>query len=261
MDTMELLKKARAGDREARNQLVEENIGLVWNIVKRFSGRGYDAEDIFQIGCIGLIKAIDHFDMSFQVKFSTYAVPMITGQIKRFLRDDGMIKVSRTLKENGWKISKAEEELRQKLGRNATIDEIAAMTELEPEDIVLAMEANREVGTIDRTIGEEDGKEIQLVDQIVQNPGSGIGRLTGRTDRCMDKETDLEKEKVLDRMLIHQLIRNLDTRERQLIEYRYFQEMTQTEVAKMLGISQVQVSRLEKKILMRMRKEACLDCY
>ncbi len=259
MDTMELLKKARAGDREARNQLVEENVGLVWNIVKRFSGRGYETEDIFQIGCIGLIKAIDHFDMSFQVKFSTYAVPMITGQIKRFLRDDGMIKVSRTLKENGWKISKAEEDLRQQYGRSATIDEIAAYTELEPGEIVLAMEANREVGTIDRTIGEEDGKEIHLVDQVVQSPESGMGQLTGKMDRYMSGDKDPEKEKVLDHMLLHQLIRGLDERERQLIEYRYFQEMTQIEVAKKLGISQVQVSRLEKKILLSMRKKACLD--
>ena len=113
MESMELLKKARAGDREARNQLVEENVGLVWSIVKRFTGRGYDKEDIFQIGCIGLIKAIDHFNLQYQVKFSTYAVPMITGEIKRFLRDDGMIKVSRTLKENGWKIKKAAEALNQ----------------------------------------------------------------------------------------------------------------------------------------------------
>ncbi len=124
MDRMELLTEAHAGNRNARNQMVEENIGLVWNIVKRFAGRGYDQEDIFQIGCIGLIKAIDHFDMSYQVKFSTYAVPMITGEIKRFLRDDGMIKVSRTIKENGYKVKRAAESLSQQLGRNATIDEI-----------------------------------------------------------------------------------------------------------------------------------------
>lgn len=259
METMELLKKARAGDQEARNQLVEENIGLVWNIVKRFSGRGYEKEDIFQIGCIGLIKAIDHFDLSFQVKFSTYAVPMITGQIKRFLRDDGMIKVSRTLKENGWKISKAEEELRQQYGRSASIDEIAAYTELDPGDIVLAMEANREVGTIDRTIGEEDGKEIPLVDQVVQSPGSGIGYLTGKSDRGTFRGSDPEKEKLLDHMLLKQLIHGLGERERQLIEYRYFEDMTQTEVAKIMGISQVQVSRLEKKILLGMRREAGMD--
>lgn len=258
METMELLKKARAGDREARNLLVEENIGLVWNIVKRFTGRGYEAEDIFQIGCIGLIKAIDHFDTSFEVKFSTYAVPMITGQIKRFLRDDGMIKVSRTLKENGWKIRKAEENLRQKYGRTATIDEIAAATELEPGEIVLAMEANREVGTIDRSIRPEEGKEINLVDQIVQSEGCPIGRLMGAGDQTFS-EKDQEKEQVLDHLLLRQLLQGLDERDKQLIEYRYFQEMTQTEVAKKLGISQVQVSRLEKKILRSMRQEACLD--
>jgi len=145
MDIMELLKKARAGDKEARNKIVEENVGLVWNIVKRFSGRGYDVDDIFQIGCIGLIKSIDNFDMQFGVKFSTYAVHMITGEIKRFLRDDGMIKVSRTIKENGWKVKKAADLLGQELGRTATIKEIAAVTELAPEDIVLALEANSEV--------------------------------------------------------------------------------------------------------------------
>lgn len=259
METMELLNEAHAGNRAARDQLVEENIGLVWNIVKRFSGRGYEAEDIFQIGCIGLLKAIDHFDMAYQVKFSTYAVPMITGQIKRFLRDDGMIKVSRTLKENGWKISKAEEELRQKYGRTATIDEIAAVTELEPEEIVLALEANREVGTIDRNIGDEEGKEIPMVDQVVQDAGDGIGHVVGKSERYSVCAMDAEKEKILDHMLLHQLIQELGEKERQLIEYRYFQNMTQTEVAKCLGISQVQVSRMEKKILLSMRKKARLE--
>lgn len=261
METMELLKKARAGDRESRNQLVEENIGLVWNIVKRFGGRGYDAEDLFQIGCIGLIKAIDHFDMSFQVKFSTYAVPMITGEIKRFLRDDGMIKVSRTLKENGWKISRAAEHLGQQLGRAATIDEIAAVTELEPGEIVLAMEANREVGTIDRVIRPAEGKEMNLIDQIVQPEGSAIGYLkgggaeSGKLNAAGAAE-DSEKESLLNHMLLRQLLHGLGERERQLIEYRYYQDMTQTEVAKRMGISQVQVSRLEKKILKGMREEA-----
>ena len=183
MDTLELLKKARSGDRVARNQLVEQNVGLVWNIVKRFHGRGYEADDIFQIGCIGLIKAIDHFDLSYDVKFSTYAVPMITGQIKRFLRDDGMIKVSRTLKENGWKIHQAGERLHHELGRSATVDEIAAATELEREEIVMALEANREVGTIDRMLYQESGKEMQLIDQVVQMPGNRIGSLVSGYDR------------------------------------------------------------------------------
>ncbi|MCH5267154.1 MAG: SigB/SigF/SigG family RNA polymerase sigma factor [Lachnospiraceae bacterium] len=259
MDTMELLKKSRDGDREARNQLVEENIGLVWNIVKRFIGRGYEAEDIFQIGCIGLIKAIDHFDFSYDVKFSTYAVPMITGQIKRFLRDDGMIKVSRTLKENGWKVSQAQEALRQELGRNATVDEIAAATELEPGEIVLAMEANREVGTIDRTLYQEGGKELPLIEQVVQMPGNYVGQVVGGEASVNIDERDPEKEEVLNHMLIKQLLQGLGERERQLIEYRYFEEMTQSEVAKKLNISQVQVSRLEKKILLQMRKEARLN--
>lgn len=259
MDTMELLKKSRDGDRDARNRLVEENVGLVWNIVKRFMGRGYEAEDIFQIGCIGLIKAIDHFDLNYDVKFSTYAVPMITGQIKRFLRDDGMIKVSRTLKENGWRVSQAQEHLRQKLGRSATVDEIAAATELEPGEIVLAMEANREVVSVDRAVYQEEGKETQLVEQVVQMPGSTIGHVVGRETAGGVDCRDREKEEVLNHMLIKQLLQGLEERERQLIEYRYFEDMTQSEVAKKLNISQVQVSRLEKKILLRMRREARLS--
>ncbi len=259
MDGMELLKKARAGDREARNQMVEENIGLVWNIVKRFAGRGYDQEDIFQIGCIGLIKAIDHFDTSYQVKFSTYAVPMIAGEIKRFLRDDGMIKVSRTLKENGWKIKRAADHLSQQLGRNATIDEIAAATELTAEEIVLAMEANSEVDSIYRTVYQSEGKDITMIDQVIQPDGSGIGYAgTGSTEygglvNQNGALLDMEKEKLLDRMLIRQLLDELEEKERTLIECRYFRDMTQTQVAKYLGISQVQVSRLEKKILRQMR--------
>ena len=248
MDTLELLKKARSGDRVARNQLVEQNVGLVWNIVKRFHGRGYEADDIFQIGCIGLIKAIDHFDLSYDVKFSTYAVPMITGQIKRFLRDDGMIKVSRTLKENGWKIHQAGERLHH---------EFAAATELEREEIVMALEANREVGTIDRMLYQESGKEMQLIDQVVQMPGNRIGSLVSGQDMT-GVLNDSEKERVLDHMLVKQLLESLEERERRLIEYRYFDDMTQSQVAEKLHISQVQVSRLEKKILLKLRGESGL---
>lgn len=241
MDVMELLKKARAGDREARNQVVEENVGLVWNIVKRFVGRGYEKEDIFQIGCIGLIKAIDHFDMNYNVKFSTYAVPMITGEIKRFLRDDGMIKVSRTLKENGWKIKTAADHLSQELGRNATIQEIAAATELTQEEIVLAMEANSEVDSIYKTVYQSEGKDISMIDQIP------------------DSMQDTKKEQVLDHMLLEYLMGQLNEKERKLIQYRYYHDMTQSQVAKCMGISQVQVSRLEKKILKGMRMQAYCD--
>ncbi|MCD7825684.1 MAG: SigF/SigG family RNA polymerase sporulation sigma factor [Clostridiaceae bacterium] len=243
MDFIDLLEKARAGSREARNQLVEENTGLVWSIVKRFAGRGYDQEDIFQIGCIGLIKAIDHFDTGFDVKFSTYAVPMITGEIRRFLRDDGMIKVSRTLKENGWKVNRAAQNLSQELGRNATIDEIAVATELTREEIVMAMEANHEVDSIYRVIYQSDGRDISIIDYAAA--------------ACMGAE-DQETEALLDHMLLRQLLDGLEEEERRLIEYRYFHDMTQTQVAKCLGISQVQVSRLEKKILQRMRKQAKL---
>lgn len=262
MDVMELLTKARAGNREARNQIVEENIGLVWNIVKRFTGRGYDQEDIFQIGCIGLIKAIDHFDMSYQVKFSTYAVPMITGEIKRFLRDDGMIKVSRTIKENGYKVKRVAESLSQKLGRNATIDEIAAATELTTEEIVLAMEAGSEVDSIYRTVYQSEGKDITMVDQIVKTNGGAIGYAgTNSTEAggLVNKNgalLDVEKEEVVNHMLLRQLLNELGDKERKLIEYRYFHDMTQTQVAKCLGISQVQVSRLEKKILRQMRERS-----
>lgn len=258
MDGMELLKKARAGDREARNQLVEQNMGLVWSIVRRFQGRGYEAEDIFQIGCIGLIKAIDHFDLQYEVKFSTYAVPVITGQIKRFLRDDGMIRVSRTLKENGWKINCAKEKLHQELGRSATMEELAAATELELGEIVLAMEANREVGTIDRSYGMEEGKEMPMIDQVVAMRGSSVGKMAGNAADGSVENSDEEKEQVLDRMLLRQLLQGLGKRERKIIECRYFENMTQSQVAKLLHISQVQVSRLEKKILLQMRKEARL---
>ncbi|CDB89510.1 rNA polymerase sigma factor [Clostridium sp. CAG:253] len=234
-----LLKKARAGDREARSEIVQKNLGLVWNVVRRFNGRGYEADDIFQIGCIGLIKAIDNFDMSFNVCFSTYAVPMIMGEIKRFMRDDGMIKVSRTLKENGWKIKQASEKLSHEYGRNATISEIAQVTELSEEDIVLALDANVEVDSLYKNVYRDDGREVMLVDQLVA------------------KETacDLEKEKVINHILIDNLIKKLKGREKKLIEYRYFKEMTQTQIADKLGISQVQVSRLEKKILKKMYME------
>lgn len=264
MDVMELLQKAQNGDRQSRNQVVEENIGLVWSIVKRFTGRGYDQEDIFQIGCIGLIKAIDHFDMKYNVKFSTYAVPMITGEIKRFLRDDGMIKVSRTLKEHNYKIRRAADKLCQENGRNATLEEVAAATELTREEIVLAMEANSEVDSIYRTIFQSEGRDISMVDQVIFDRTSNLG-YAGNPNQASSQVLDgngammdNEKEEVLNHMLLHQLLEELDDKSRALIEYRYFHEMTQTQVAKQMGISQVQVSRMEKKILKEMRKKAAL---
>ena len=237
-ETAVLIERSQAGDKEAREVLIEENLGLVRHIVKRFIGRGYDAEDLFQIGCIGLIKAIDKFDLQFGVRFSTYAVPMIQGEIK----------VSRTLKENGWKIKQAAEKLSQIYGREATLQEISAQTELTIEEIVMALDANVEVESIYKSVYQSDGNEIYLVDQVVEN-GAGC---TAGVNRAGE---DTEKEKILNHMLLEQLLGTLSETERQLIGMRYFQDKTQMEVAKCLGISQVQVSRMEKRILLRLRRE------
>lgn len=235
----ELIGKAQKGDKEARELLIEKNLGLVHHIVKRFLGRGYEAEDLFQTGTIGLMKAIDKFDLSYDVKFSTYAVPMIAGEIKRFLRDDGIVKVSRTLKENGWKVRQAAEAVAKKYGRDATIQEVAQLTGMASEDIVMAMESGVEVESIYRTVYQSDGNEIMLVDRL---PAEGD-----------------ENEKVLNRMMLGQLLSELGAKERELINLRYFEDKTQVEVAKRLGISQVQVSRMEKKILLAMRQKITGD--
>lgn len=230
-----LIARSQAGDKAAREALIEKNLGLVHHIVRRFLGRGYDAEDLFQIGAIGLMKAIDKFDLAYDVKFSTYAVPMISGEIKRFLRDDGIVKVSRTLKENGWKIRQAAEQIYHERGRDATLEEIAEATGIAREDIIMAMEANVEVESIYKSVYQSDGNEIYLVDKLPE------------------KKDD--NEKLLNHMLLEQLIGELGEEERMLIRLRYFQDKTQVEVAKNLGISQVQVSRMEKKILIRMREK------
>ena len=235
-----LIARAQEGDREAREVLIEKNLGLVHHIVKRFAGRGYEMEDLFQIGTIGLIKAIDKFDLSYEVQFSTYAVPMITGEIKRFLRDDGPIRISRTLKENGWKVKQAAQKLAHSLGRDPSLEEIAAETGMEREDVVLAMEAGVEVESIYKTVYQSDGNEIQLLDKVAAGGGSGVWE-------------DGEKDRLLNHMLLEQLLEELPEADRDLIRMRYFENMTQSEVAKNLGISQVQVSRLEKKILLSMR--------
>lgn len=260
-ETAALIARSQAGDKKAREILVEKNLGLVHHIVKRFLGRGIDAEDLFQIGSIGLMKAIDKFDLSYDVRFSTYAVPMIQGEIKRFLRDDGMVKVSRTLKENGWKVRQSMDRLSQKLGREATMDELAKDTGLSPEDIVMAMEANIEVESIYRSVFQSDGNEVYLVDQVVAGGRAkgGIGQTaaggSGIDSYGMGDGQDPEKERLLNHMLLEQLIGALDEKERELIELRYFQDKTQMEVAKRLRISQVQVSRMEKRILLRMREK------
>lgn len=234
--TKELIALAGDGSREARDMLVLENMGLVYSIARRYLGRGYEMEDLVQIGTIGLIKAIDKFDLEKEVMFSTYAVPMISGEIKRFIRDDGIIKVSRTIKENSWKISRAKEELFQKMGREATANEIAEATGILPEDIVIAMDASKDVESIYQTVYQSDGNQIYVID-----------KLSASTE-------DVCHEKIINHMLLEDAMNNLDDNEKTLIEMRYFQDKTQFEVANTLGISQVQVSRMEKKILLRMRK-------
>ncbi len=236
----ELIEQAQSGDKTARDRLVSENLGLVHSIVKRFEHRGREREELFQIGCIGLIKAIDHFDLSLNLAFSTYAVPLIMGEIRRFLRDDGMVKVSRTLKENGYKISRARELLNGELGREPTLMELSVLTELTVEDIVAAMEANREVESIYQPVCGSDGDEMLLADQI------------GTGDGCFEEP---EKEAVLNTIVVEQLLRLLTEQEQQLIRLRYFENKTQCEVAGLLSMTQVQVSRMERKILLRLREK------
>ena len=234
METIELIKRSRAGDKLAREQVIKANMPLVYSIVKRFAGRGYDAEDLSQIGAIGLIKAVDNFNVNFEVKFSTYAVPVISGEIKRFLRDDGMFKVSRTLKENGIRIKRAAEMLAIQLGRDATLEELSAATELAREDIVMALEAGSEVESLHKTVFQKEGSEILLMDKIPSKKN--------------------ESEHIVNQILLEQLLGELGEKERKLIELRYFEDKTQTQTAKLLDMSQVQVSRLEKKIIGSMRK-------
>lgn len=232
--TIALIQKSHEGDKVAREQLVEENVGLIWCVVKRFYGRGLENEDLFQIGSIGLLKAIDKFDLSYDVKFSTYAVPMISGEIKRFLRDDGMIKVSRTLKELSYKIFQTREKLLDLLGREPTIEELAEKMQIDKEEIVEALEAGSEVESIYKPIHQKEGNEIRLMDKL--------------------EEKEHREEKILDHMLLQQLLGTLEKEERTLIYMRYFQDKTQSQVGKELGISQVQVSRMEKKIMENLRK-------
>lgn len=240
LDRAELIKRAQEGDKTALDRMISENLGLVHSIVRRFENRGGDREELFQTGCIGLIKAIENFDLSLQLAFSTYAVPMIMGEIRRFLRDDGMVKVSRTLKENGYKISKARDLLVNELGREPSLLEIEALTELSREEIVMAMEANREVESIYQPVSGIDGDEVLLLDQL------------GNTT---DAYEEPEKEAVLNEMLVAQLMELLDEKEKRLITLRYFENKTQCEVAKIMDMSQVQVSRLERKILLRLREK------
>lgn len=228
-----LIKEAQEGNQEARNKIVNVNTRLVWSVVQRFLNRGYEADDLFQIGCIGLIKSVDKFDLSYDVKFSTYAVPMIIGEIQRFLRDDGTVKVSRSIKESANKIRKMKEELSKTLGRTPTVNEIAEKLELTPEEVVFAQEASRQLTSIHETVYENDGDPITLLDQI-------------------SDDGDL---KWFDKIALRDEIDKLDERERLIVYLRYYKDQTQSQVAERLGISQVQVSRLEKKILKQLKDQ------
>lgn len=231
--TCELIRQAKEGNKKAQEILVEENTGLIWSVVKRFQGRGYDKEDLFQIGSIGLLKCIDNFDLERKVKFSTYAVPLIMGEIKRFLRDDGLVKVSRSLKEASYKIKREKEHYEKLYNREPTLKEIAATLDMDESDILMAMESGQDVCSLHQVIYQNEGDEIHLEDKLEQ-------------------QSDLI-EQTVDNIYIQELLQKLNEQERKLIELRYFQNQTQAVIAGIMGISQVQVSRMEKKILEKLR--------
>lgn len=236
-ETIELIRRAHGGDRAAREKLVVDNVGLVWSIVRRFTGRGCETEDLFQIGSIGLIKAIDKFDTSYDVRFSTYAVPMITGEIKRFLRDDGMIKVSRSLKELGIRVSAARESLSVSLGREPSLEELAASLGTSCEEVAASLEAGSQVESLYAPSGFGDDNNLTILDRVPE-----------------ERE---ENEILLDRMVLGELLKALDKKQREIIVRRYFYNQTQSQIASQLGISQVQVSRMERRILREMRARLC----
>ncbi len=233
-ETLKLIRKAQNGDNEAKDKLIENNLGLVRSVVNKFLNIGYERDDLFQLGSIGLMKSIYKFDESFNVKFSTYAVPMILGEIKRYLRDDGMIKVSRSLKQTGAKVKMERESLSKKLGRDPTIEEISQSLGISKEDIVMALESNSCVEYLYGVIHEEEGNPICLIDKISETKG-------------------MDDNKIVDNILLKETLNKLEKRERQIIMLRYFEDRTQNEIGKILGISQVQVSRIEKKVLSKIK--------
>lgn len=229
-DTLALIARSQAGDREASEQLVEENSGLIWSVAKRFMGRGTESEDLYQLGCLGFLKAIEGFDTAFGTQFSTYAVPKIAGEIRRFLRDDGAVKVSRGLKEQAAAIRSARHRLTGVLGREPTIGEIARQTGFSPEEIALAETATAATESIQRENGEE-GFSLE--------------------DILTDTESE---ERMVERIALRQAISRLPERDAMVIQLRYFHGLTQDRVAKVLAVSQVQVSRIEKKAIAQLRE-------
>lgn len=234
-DNSELIRLSKAGSKEAMDKLIQMNMPLVASLSKKFLNRGYDYEDILQIGSIGLVKAIKNFDDSYNVKFSTYAVPMIIGEIKRFLRDDGIIKVSRNTKTLAKKLHFFKEELTKKLNREPTLEELSEYSSIEKEEIVFALESTSSLQYLYDTIHQEDGSPVLLIDKL--------------------SETGIEDTSMVDKIALKEALRGIDLKSRQIILLRYFKDKTQVEVARLLGISQVQVSRIEKKVLSEMRKK------
>ena len=228
--TEELIRRSKSGDPDAKEQLIVENAGLIWSVARRFFGRGVESDDLYQLGCLGFIKAVDGFDLEFGTQFSTYAVPKIAGEIRRYIRDDGTIKVSRSIKERAALINVARVKLVQELGYEPTVAQISEVTGLSPEDIAVAQSATAEVESIHRENGE-DGFTLENV------------------------LTDTKSEDaMLEQLALRQAIEKLPERESIVIRLRYFHGLTQQNVARMLDVSQVQVSRIEKKALHRLRE-------
>lgn len=228
--TEELIRLAQSGDREAGETLVSENSGLIWSVARRFIGRGTETDDLYQLGCLGFLKAVEGFDLEFGTQFSTYAVPKIAGEIRRFLRDDGAIKVSRSLKEQAAAIKSMRSHLTSALGREPTVQEISRQTGFTPEEIALAETATAATESINREIGDE-GFSLENI--------------------LTDTETE---EKLVERISLRQAIEKLPEREAMVIKLRYFHSLTQERVSKVLEVSQVQVSRIEKKALAHLKE-------
>ena len=234
---MKIIERAQDGSKEDMTKLIEDNSRLVWSIVRRFNGRGYDIEDLYQIGSIGLIKAIQRFDTSFEVRLSTYAVPYILGEIKRFIRDDGPIKISRSIKELNIKIKELQKEYLNKYGKEITLEQLAKELKTSKEDIAMALDSARPVNSIEDSQYRDNktDKTISLIDQL----SSGKD----------------EENEITNRITIKKLISELKDNEKEVILLRYYKGKTQMQVAKILGITQVQVSRIERKVLDNMKRK------
>lgn len=216
-------------------KLLNDNQGLIWSIVKRFTGRNFETDDLYQIGCIGFIKAVKRFNTDFDVQFSTYAVPYILGEIKKYIRDDGMIKISRSVKELGVRIKQLQNEYIKKNQEEMTINQLAEELDVDKEEIIFAMEAQRPVESIYQEEKNDDNNKRELIDKI--------------------QVLESQETNIINNMVLKQVVNELNVRERQIIILRFYREKTQTEVGKMLGISQVQVSRIEKSVLEKMKQK------